>query len=256
MNVQDYISSGIIESYVLGLASAEERAQFEQYCNEYPELVAARTAFEIALEKQFMDNAVAPAPEIKTKVMEAIGREPAIEKAKVISMKNTAGRSGNRLRWAVAAAVILLLGASVFAYTLYTENKKLQARIKSHDEEMDQVAMELKIMYDPNLMAVNMMPLQKTGPSSATIYWDTTSANVYMVVKNMPQLPSDKQYQLWALINNQPKDLGLFDVNKKGKAVLKMNNAQKADAFAITIENRGNKGGPTPERMQNMGKPL
>ncbi|HSS98730.1 MAG TPA: hypothetical protein VLK33_16965 [Terriglobales bacterium] len=51
MNIKEYISSGIIESYVLGLASSEEVAEFEKLCTEYPELVAARTSFEIA--KQF-----------------------------------------------------------------------------------------------------------------------------------------------------------------------------------------------------------
>jgi hypothetical protein len=34
-----------------------------------------------------------------------------------------------------------------------------------------------------------------------------------------------------------------------------MKNTQKADAFAITIENRGNTGGPTlPGGLQSMGK--
>jgi len=37
--------------------------------------------------------------------------------------------------------------------------------------------------------------------------------------------------------------------------MLKMNNTQKADAFAITIENRGNTGGPNLEELQTMGKP-
>lgn len=255
MNVQDYISSGIIESYVLGLASAEERARFEQYCQQYPALVTARNAFEIALEKQCQEHAVPPPAELKTKVLEAIRHQSPEEKTKVATMTTPATRSASPLRWAVAAAIILLLAASVFAYQFYTENKKLRARIDSMNGEMDEVALERKIMYDPNLLAVNMSPLPKAAPSSAIIYWDSTAASVYMIVKNMPQLPSDKQYQLWALINGQPKDLGLFDVDATGKKVLKMNNVQKADAFAITIEDRGNKGGPTPERMQTMGKP-
>ena len=50
MNTQEYISSGIVESYVLGLASEEERREFEKMCNQHPEVLAARNAFEIALE--------------------------------------------------------------------------------------------------------------------------------------------------------------------------------------------------------------
>jgi anti-sigma-K factor RskA len=69
----------------------------------------------------------------------------------------------------------------------------------------------------------------------------------------MPKLASDKQYQLWALIDGKPTDLGLFD-GGKDKVILKMNNTQKADAFAITIENRGNTGGPNLQQLQSMGK--
>jgi hypothetical protein len=50
MNVREYISSGIIESYVMGLASETERQEFEANCMQYPEIAEARTAFEMALE--------------------------------------------------------------------------------------------------------------------------------------------------------------------------------------------------------------
>jgi len=52
VNIQEYISSGIIESYVLGLASAEERNEFDKMCELYPELREARTNFELSIEKQ------------------------------------------------------------------------------------------------------------------------------------------------------------------------------------------------------------
>jgi len=70
----------------------------------------------------------------------------------------------------------------------------------------------------------------------------------------MPKLPSDKQYQLWALIGSSPVDLGLFDLPESNNVILKMKNTQKADAFAITIENRGNTGGPDLGQLQSMGK--
>ena len=60
MNVQEYISSGIVESYVLGLASDEERKEFEQMCVQYPDVLAARNGFELVLEKKAMENAIIP----------------------------------------------------------------------------------------------------------------------------------------------------------------------------------------------------
>jgi anti-sigma-K factor RskA len=60
------------------------------------------------------------------------------------------------------------------------------------------------------------------------------------MVNNLPQPASGKQYQLWALMDGQPIDLGMFDVDVQQKRLLvKMKNVQNAQAFAITLEDRG-----------------
>jgi len=117
---------------------------------------------------------------------------------------------------------------------------------------------EQRMMTDPDVTVVNLVGTTP-AKAQANIYWDSTSADVYMVVKNMPKLPSGKQYQLWSIINGpggqlQPNSLGLFDVGDDKKVILKMSNVKKADAFAITIEDKGNTGGPTLEQLQSMGK--
>ena len=56
-----------------------------------------------------------------------------------------------------------------------------------------------------------------------------------------------------SLINGKPKDLGVFDVSDE-KFIIKMNNTQKADAFAITIEQKGGSQSPTLEKMESLGK--
>ena len=83
MNVQEYISSGVVESYVLGLLSEEERHEFEQLREQYPELKAAQTAFELTLEKNAMLNAIEPPRELKNKVLGQI------------TLNSKAARSGN-----------------------------------------------------------------------------------------------------------------------------------------------------------------
>ncbi|HEY8893428.1 MAG TPA: hypothetical protein VIM79_01390, partial [Niastella sp.] len=72
MNIQEYISSGIVESYVLGLADEAERADFEQMCALHPEVRAAREAFEIQLEQQVMAGAVAPSENLRETILHQI----------------------------------------------------------------------------------------------------------------------------------------------------------------------------------------
>jgi anti-sigma-K factor RskA len=251
MNIQEYISSGIIESYVLGVASGEERTEFEKLCREYPELVKARNDFELTLEEESKKNAIQPPGNVKEKTWSAIQKTSLLGASKIINMEPSKRRSSG-LRWFAAASVILFLLSTLIAYVLYNKNRQLQAKIDRNDSLINSITVEQKIMHDPNNMVVNMVGL-KGSSSSANIYWDSTSSDVYLVVKNIPKLPSDKQYQLWALINNKPVDLGLFD-QPQPNVILKMKNTQKADAFAITIENRGNTAGPTLQNLQSMGK--
>jgi anti-sigma-K factor RskA len=257
VNIKEYISSGAVESYVLGMLSAQEKFEFEQYCEVYPELKAARNAFELVIEKQAMENAVAPPANVKEKVFTAIQQKPASNTSKIVSIEPTIRRSP-ALRWMAAASIILFLVTGYFAYTLYNQNKDLNNSIKSLQVKVDQMEEYHKIMSDPNVAVVNMVAMTP-AKASASIYWDSTSSDVYLLIKNMPQLPSDKQYQLWSIMNGekgqlQPSSLGLFDVGENQKIILKMSNVKKADAFAITIEKRGNTEGPNLEQLQSMGK--
>lgn len=258
MNIKEYISSGIVESYVMGLASEQERKEFDLVCAQHPELVEARTNFELMLEKQAMENAVAPPADSKEKIWSFLQQTPLSITPKIINMESATTRKSSSYGWLAAASVILFLVTGYFAYNYYTQAEKLKTDNKALESKLntaDSILDQQKIINDPNVRVVNMTALTPTAPS-ANIYWDTTSTNVYLLVKNMPALASDKQYQLWSLIDSnglKPTSLGLFDGGKE-KIILKMNGVQKADAFAITIENKGNTGGPDLKQLQNMGK--
>jgi anti-sigma-K factor RskA len=262
VNIREYISSGIVQSYVLGQADTAERSEFEKLCAQYPELVAEREAFEEVLENFAIQNAVVPPRQVKDRFLEAI-KHSSINQSKVIKMEqhsNTPVRKGNGLRFLAAASVVLLIGSGFFAYQLYTKtnelkvvNRDLQARLDSTDGILNKIVDEQKLIHDPNVTVVNMVGSSIAPKSSANVYWDSASAAVYITVKNMPQLPSDQQYQLWALIDGKPKDLGVFD-SLQNNVILKMNNTQKAQAFAITIEKKGGNPSPTLEKMQSSGR--
>jgi len=119
VNIQEYISSGIIESYVLGLASPEERTEFEQNCSNYPDLVEARNNFELALEEQAGKNAITPPSNVREKIWSAIRQIPASNTPKIITMEPTSRRRSSRLGWVAAASIILFLAAGYLAYTFY-----------------------------------------------------------------------------------------------------------------------------------------
>jgi anti-sigma-K factor RskA len=264
VNLQDYIASGIIESYVMGLASESEKAEFEQMCAEYPALVAERRKFEESLEHYAAEHPVQPPLEVKVKVLKMITME------NPRSSKNEK-RSANIgwMRFVAAASVILVIVMAAMYYHVSEQNKtiieqnkdlsstndRLKERLDTTQSTLDRIVQEQSVVSDPNTLVVNMVGTTVAPKSSANIYWDSANTSVYLVVKNMPKLPSDKQYQLWALIDGKPKDLGVFDATDE-KVILKMKNTQKAQAFAITIENKGGSPSPDLKKLQSMGKTM
>jgi mannose-6-phosphate isomerase-like protein (cupin superfamily) len=72
MNVNEYIASGILETYVLGIAAEDERAEVEKMAAAHPEIRNEIAAISDVMEKYAMKNAVAPHPNIRPLLMATI----------------------------------------------------------------------------------------------------------------------------------------------------------------------------------------
>ncbi|HUQ66477.1 MAG TPA: anti-sigma factor [Flavitalea sp.] len=293
MNIQEYISSGIIESYVFGLASSEERIEFERLAVEFPELREARNNFELLLEEQLQRNVVTPPPVIKSKLLSSIdleepGTAPSFTGGGGSTPPSVTGTGDNQndeypigkakvgmvvrkdfSKLLAAAAVLLLLMSTAlnfYFFNRYREyNDKYQALIATqtdlatHNQILQTRLLEyektMEMMKDPAMYIVKMpaIPTSPDPSSATTVYWDTRTKDVYLAVNRLPAPESGKQYQLWAMVDGKPVDAGVFDL-KDGAGMTKMKNIQKAEAFAITLEKRG--GSPTPslDKLYVMGK--
>jgi anti-sigma-K factor RskA len=249
VNVQEYISSGIVESYVLGLASVEERSEFEKMCKQYPEVLQARLAFELSLEKQAMQNAIEPSADLKQKVFDEINSP-----AKIISIAEPPIRKMNWWKYAAAVFIILFAGSLYWSITLQKKKKELSEQLNESNTKMAQLEKDLKVLQGNPAVKMARMDGTTISPQSyTTVYWDTTSHDVYLLVNNLPKPASDQQYQLWALLNGQPIDMGMLEISEKPLQLYHMKNVQSAQAFAITLEKKG--GSSTPKGdMYVMGK--
>ncbi len=245
MNVQEYISSGIVENYVLGLASPEERSEFEQMCKQYPEVAKARTTFELVLENQAMQNGITPPAELKGKIFEQLTGST----GKIVPGKTGVTRMTGVLKYAVAACIILLAGSLYWNISLYNKNNKLHGDFDTTRARLAELEKDVRVLQQsPNVKMASMRGLEVSPHSYATVYWDTTSHDVYLLVNNLPRPASGKQYQLWALLDGKPIDLGVINYDyfiRENRLLVKAKNVQNAQAFAITLEKNG--GSPTPQ---------
>jgi anti-sigma-K factor RskA len=256
VNVKEYIQSGIVESYVMGLTTDAERQEFERICVDYPEVAAARDAFERSLEEQLLQDAVTPPAFLKERIFETL--KPSVaEDGLQQQLEKTPVRRMNVWKWVAAASLILLAGAAFWAYTanekyndLAARQATMQQQLAEKNNELAAMKEDARMLYKPGMKMVSLKGTDEAPQAYTTVYWDTTGASkdVYLMINNLPQPPSEKQYQLWALLDGQPIDLGLFDYDIREKRLLvRMKNVQNAQAFAITLEQRGR---PNPEKPE------
>ena len=241
---------------MLGLLTAQERFEFEQICAGHPEVKAACEAFELQLEKQAMENAIAPPAELKQKISDAVFSAPknvsVIHEQTPVRKMNTTGAGWIRI--AAAACFVLLAGSLWWNMSLRNENRKIQAALDESNNKMAQVEKDAKAMQGNPANKMAILTGTKMSPqSSATVYWDTTSHDVFLLVNNLPAPASDQQYQLWALLDGKPIDMGVFEITKKPLQLYQMKNAQAAQAFAITLEKKGGSPTPTMDKMYVVG---
>jgi anti-sigma-K factor RskA len=250
VNIKEYISSGIIESYVLGLASEQEMQEFEKLSAQYPEIAAARNEFELSLEKELTTATVTVPGHVKQNIANKIFSHDADVETSGEARMETKPRTVSLWKWMAAASFILLVGTAFWAVNtaqnargLERERAALQQQLSSTEKELNAMKQEAAIMQKPDVKMASMN--NASNPMVyATIYWDTTSKDVYLMVNNLPKPASDKQYQLWALLNNKPIDLGMIEA-RQDKLLYRMKNVQQAEAFAITLEPKGGSSTPT-----------
>jgi hypothetical protein len=67
-----YLTSGVVEGYLLGLVSKEEKDELERVLTTDPDVLAELNELEAQMEQYFLTNAVPPPPSIKIAIEERI----------------------------------------------------------------------------------------------------------------------------------------------------------------------------------------
>jgi len=257
LNIQDYISSGILEAYALGELDAIERIDVERNLIQYPELRLEFSKIEETQEALLMKLAIAPPASVKANVMKAT--QPP---GKVVAL------DVSTIQWkygaAASLALALVLGYLAYDYRdrwihsqvalneLISKNQQVAEDYNKVNLRLDKMEGDLKVINDPSFIKVVMKGTPNAPQSLASVYWNDRTNEVYLSIQNMRALSHENQYQLWAIIDGKPVDAGVFDSNFTGLARMK-DIAKGVVTFAVTIEPRGGKLSPTLQTMQVAG---
>ncbi|MES2268357.1 MAG: anti-sigma factor [Bacteroidota bacterium] len=271
-NVKAYIESGILELYVLGDISASEKARVEEMAAKHPEIVAEIAEIEKSMELYAEEHAVEPSEHLRARVLNSmlvnLGDDNTFTKAvthqdddNIVALPTA--RVTSFYKYAFAACLTLLLISVYGLVNLYSKlqdsNTQLTALQADKIRIANQVSLrdnELQVYRDTAFKVLKLKGTTKTPTAAMVLAWNSVSKKVMVDVPSMklPQHDQKHQYQLWALVNGKPVDMGVFDLPKADTAGVKeMKAIASAQGFAVTLEPTGGSINPTMDQMVVIG---
>ncbi|MFD1257453.1 anti-sigma factor domain-containing protein [Mucilaginibacter terrae] len=275
-----------MELYVLGDLSAEEKLQVEDMAQQHPQVKAELDEIERSMELYADLHDIEPAPEMRDRVLNSLltnlgddrnlktvqhvnGNNVTAQnfrptqpehnrEARVVPMAQTSISSGF-YKYAFAASVLLLcvsvaaLGI-VYKRLQYSQQQLVSLRLSEQKftRQVSQMDTELSVFRDPSYQFIRLKGTPKTPASVLTVAWSAKKRKVMVDMHDaeLPVIDKDHQYQLWAIADSKPVDLGVFDSAVADSADMKlMKSISTAQAFAVTIEPRGGSINPTMNQM-------
>lgn len=235
----------LLGAYALDALPDAEAAAVRAHLETCPEHAAqARELREVAMRLSWAPEAVAPPAQLRTRLLDAIAREPQeaapAESAAAPSVTRMPASRGNATRtrsnirrfpvaWGSLAAALLLVAGGLFAWNIVLQNRL--------DDRLDA----------SNATAVRpLQPASAGQQSNAYVLFFTGDKKAVVVGEGITPAAPGKTYQMWAIRDGAPVSIGLMQPDADGRvhAVVDFD-AVAADTLAITIEPAGGSAQPT-----------
>ncbi|MAM18468.1 MAG: anti-sigma factor [Christiangramia sp.] len=264
MDIQEYISSGILELYVYGALTEPESREVTEALKEYPEIRKEVEEIEKALIS--LSSAAAPSYDPEA-LLASIKRKMGGEKTET-PVKRLEPQE--KTHWTAYIGWAACLLAIVGLFFMIGDNNSLREQLNSEqarNAQMEQQIADARENADKaeELLAVlrnkeiTRIPLegQTAAPGAyASVYWNKKENKAYIDAKDLPEPPRGKVYQVWSLKLNPltPTSIGLLDeFDQDDNKIFQLDNANESEAFGITLEPEGGSDAPTMEQLYVLG---
>jgi len=252
MDIQSFIQSGLLEAYLLGQGSSEERAQVERMAAEHVEVRAELNSIQVSLEGYAASHAVPPPDWIKTSILERIAQEKPVQSPPDVPAP---GPSKFPLRLFQILA-FLLAAACAFLFLMQKdrgrENQELKLKTDSIQKELVALNQEVQkpdpiaeLVCDPSTQRI----LVSDGKGISTIvYYNAQLKRMAYDPYNIPKPQPGSHYQFWAIVDGKPVSMGM----KAANICESLRSIENAAAFAISEEDKP-EGNPVPSKVLAIG---
>jgi anti-sigma-K factor RskA len=256
MNVQSFLESGLLESYILGAASADDQRLVEQMLARHPQVRTERDQIEATLARYAEAQSVAPPAWMRGKIMAQItesGAAPTDQQSAPAS-----GRMGP-LSWMLLLLPAIVLG--LWAWQLRGLNADLTQRaelgtsqLRQCSEREQELQRQVDFLTNPGTRAVALQwldPADATRGGTTVVHYNPDLQKT-CVVSQLPPLAADQDYQFWVIVEGQPAPIPM-SVLAANSACQDMAFQPQALKFAVSVEPKGGSPNGTPTRVVMLG---
>ncbi|MFD2585400.1 anti-sigma factor domain-containing protein [Croceitalea marina] len=242
--IKIFLDTDLLEKYLLGSTTTEESLRVERYIAMYPEVREAYNELQENLEIFAKMHALKTPQGLKEQILFRIRQEK---------------RSRSKFyRFAVAASIAALIFAGA-TYFFYNQNKSLQeenlivnSKIQDLENDMkiqlEDIRNQYIVLNNPNTRRFTVNGNKKAQELKAVAYVNPVKKLSYINVSNLPQLPEDKCFQMWAEVNGEMVNLGIIKQFDDKEKLLALPYADNAVSY-ITIEPQGGNETPTVQNI-------
>jgi len=242
--IKTFLESDLLEKYLLGATNREETARVERYVVMYPEVRKHFDELQENLETYAKLHAI-PTPEgLKAKILNRI------------RLQDRGRRKIRRYAIAASVAAFLFAGSSFFFWNqnknLKDENTLVNNRIQNLEADMRQQLEDVRnqfiVLNNPQTKKFLVNGNEKARELKAVAYVNPVKKLSYINVRNLPNLPEDQCYQMWAEVNGEMVNLGIIKRFEDRDKMLALPYAENAISY-ITIEPMGGNISPTVQNI-------
>jgi anti-sigma-K factor RskA len=253
----------LLPAYALGALEGEELRELEEHlaggCDE--------CGRQLALWQGDLEALAAAVPPVepseitRARVLRLAGAAPA---APAAPMPAAAPRRTSSWRMAAAAAALLalalwgLLGQVRMereVQRLESDRERLRRQVEvlsrqvgTMRSEVLQAKQDLQVLAGPGVQAVTLAGLGPSPGAKGRTYVNPSTHDALFYAFDLPALPADKTYQLWFIADGKPVPAGVFAVDPRGTASLRVQqvaDVARIQAWAVTVEPLGGLPQPT-----------
>jgi anti-sigma-K factor RskA len=248
----------LLPAYALGALEGEELLELEEHlaggCEE--------CGRQLALWQGDLEDLAAAVPPVepseitRARVLRLAGAAPAA----------AAGAPRRTSSWRMAAAAAALLALALWGLlgqvrmerevqSLESARERLRRQVEvlsrqvgTMRTEVLQAKQDLQVLAGPGVQAVTLAGLGPTPDAKGRTYVNPSTHDALFYAFDLPALPADKTYQLWFIADGKPVPAGVFAVDPRGTASLRVQRVAdvgKIQAWAVTVEPRGGMPQPT-----------